>query len=60
MKRGFEIVTKALPLDLELPQRATQQAAGYDLASSVDMTLPSIWKRGFFFEQSDYWPKLVH
>ncbi|WP_429970568.1 dUTP diphosphatase [Fructilactobacillus sp. Tb1] len=47
MKRGFKIVTKDQDLGLELPKRATKNAAGYDFASSVDMTLPSIWKLGF-------------
>ncbi|MEN3250335.1 dUTP diphosphatase [Fructilactobacillus sanfranciscensis] len=46
MKRGFKIVSKDQGLGLELPKRATKNAAGYDFASSVDMTLPSIWKLG--------------
>lgn len=47
MKRGFKIVSQAQDLGLELPKRATKNAAGYDFASSVDMTLPSIWRIGF-------------
>ncbi|USS87015.1 dUTP diphosphatase [Fructilactobacillus cliffordii] len=46
MKRGFEITSQAADLGIQLPQRATKQAAGYDLASSTEMVLPSIWKQG--------------
>ncbi|WP_413627611.1 dUTP diphosphatase [Fructilactobacillus vespulae] len=46
MQRGFNIVSKEKNAGLELPKRATKNAAGYDFASSVDMTLPSIWKLG--------------
>ncbi|USS84905.1 dUTP diphosphatase [Fructilactobacillus myrtifloralis] len=46
MKRGFEFVTSAAQAGLKLPQRATKQAAGYDLASSQTVVLPSVWKLG--------------
>ncbi|XIF20503.1 MAG: dUTP diphosphatase [Acetilactobacillus jinshanensis] len=47
MKRGFQIVSKYKNQGLKFPERATQNSAGYDFASSVDMTLPSIWKLNF-------------
>lgn len=47
MKRGFKIITKDQGKGLKLPQRSTEASAGYDLASAVDMTLPSIWKLNF-------------
>ncbi|WP_283584296.1 dCTP deaminase/dUTPase family protein [Limosilactobacillus difficilis] len=47
MKRGFEIVSSKKNENLQLPQRQTKNAAGYDLAASEDFTLPSIWKGPF-------------
>ncbi|ANZ57307.1 dUTP diphosphatase [Fructilactobacillus lindneri] len=47
MQRGFKVISKAVDSGIELPKRATENAAGYDFASSVDMVLPSIWKIGF-------------
>ncbi|CAH0417402.1 dUTP diphosphatase [Periweissella fabaria] len=47
MKRGFEIITKYADANLELPQRATTQAAGYDFQAAEDITIPSIWKWSF-------------
>ncbi|QBP18856.1 dUTP diphosphatase [Acetilactobacillus jinshanensis] len=47
MKRGFQIVSKYKNQGIKLPKRATQNSAGYDFASAVDMTLPSIWKLNF-------------
>lgn len=46
-KRGFEIITKYANAGLELPQRATAQAAGYDFQAAEDITIPSIWKFDF-------------
>ena len=43
MKRGFQIVSKYRSAHLKLPSRATRASAGYDLASAVTMTVPSIW-----------------
>lgn len=45
--RGFEIVTKYTDKGLELPQRATKHAAGYDFAACEDTLLPSIWRTLF-------------
>lgn len=47
MKRGFEIVSTKQEQGLQLPQRQTAQAAGYDFAAAEDFTLPSIWKGNF-------------
>jgi dUTP pyrophosphatase len=47
MKRGFEIVSKYKNDSINLPYRSTKKAAGYDIESAQDFTLPSIWKLGF-------------
>ena len=45
--RGFEIITKYKDKDINLPQRQTSNAAGYDFESAEDITIPSIWKQMF-------------
>ena len=47
-KRGFEIVAKYADAGLNLPQRQTKQAAGYDFEAAADFVVPSIWKQGLF------------
>ncbi|WP_417852503.1 dUTP diphosphatase [Weissella viridescens] len=47
MPRKFASVEKYCDADLELPKRATQQAAGYDFQAATDFTLPSIWRVPF-------------
>lgn len=47
MKRGFEIVSTKRNQGINLPQRQTAQAAGYDFEAAEDFTLPSIWKGNF-------------
>ena len=47
MKRGFKVVTKYLDKGLNLPKRATRNAAGYDFECAEDFVLPSIWKKDF-------------
>ncbi|MFL2029577.1 dCTP deaminase/dUTPase family protein [Loigolactobacillus zhaoyuanensis] len=47
MKRGFEIVARYHDADLQLPQRATEKAAGYDFQAAEDFMLPSIWRGDF-------------
>ena len=47
MNRGFEVVTQYQNQGINLPKRATKQAAGYDFESAVDMVLPSIWRLPF-------------
>lgn len=44
--RGFEIVTAFADKKLNLPQRATNLAAGYDFEAAEDVVIPSIWKAG--------------
>ncbi|EPH98444.1 MULTISPECIES: dUTP diphosphatase [unclassified Enterococcus] len=45
-KRGFEIVSKYKDQQINLPQRATHHAAGYDFEAAEDRVIPSIWKSG--------------
>lgn len=47
MKRGFKVVSKYVDQGIQLPTRATQNAAGYDFYAREDFVLPSIWKSGF-------------
>lgn len=47
MKRGFKKVSRFAAQEIKLPQRATQNAAGYDFFAAEDFTLPSIWKMNF-------------
>ncbi|MGM0126281.1 dUTP pyrophosphatase [Enterococcus sp. AZ194] len=47
-KRGFEIVSTFEDKGLNLPERATKHAAGYDFEAASDVTIPSIWKAGIF------------
>lgn len=41
--RGFEIVTDYVGKGIVLPERATQQAAGYDFQAAEDIVIPTIW-----------------
>lgn len=43
--RGFEAI-RAYEGKINLPQRATKQAAGYDFEAAETLVLPSIWKAG--------------
>ncbi|WP_368250444.1 dUTP diphosphatase [Enterococcus sp. 2201sp1_2201st1_B8_2201SCRN_220225] len=45
-KRGFEVVTTFQDKNIQLPVRATRQAAGYDFEAAADMVIPSIWHSG--------------
>jgi len=47
MTRKFAIVNKYQNAGLNLPVRATQQAAGYDFEAAEDFVVPSIWKSPF-------------
>lgn len=46
MKRGFEVVKAYETKEINLPQRATAQAAGYDFEAAAETVIPSIWKSG--------------
>ena len=41
--RGFEIVTKYKEEGINIPVRATNGSAGYDISAAEDITIPSIW-----------------
>lgn len=41
--RGFEIVSEYEGKGIVLPERATQQAAGYDFQAAEDIVVPTIW-----------------
>lgn len=47
MSRGFEVIKKYADQDINLPERQTKHAAGYDFEASEDFVLPSIWKLNF-------------
>ncbi|MGL9754494.1 dUTP pyrophosphatase [Enterococcus sp. DIV1286c] len=46
-KRGFEVITRYQDQQIQLPQRATHHAAGYDFEAAEDVVIPSVWKAGF-------------
>ena len=46
-KRGFEVIAKYEDQSINLPQRATIHAAGYDFEAAETMVLPSYWKEVF-------------
>lgn len=41
--RGFEIVSKYIEKNLQLPKRATKASAGYDIAAAEAIVIPSLW-----------------
>ena len=43
--RGFEIVSAYQDQAIQLPQRSTYKAAGYDIEAAETITLPSYWKQ---------------
>ena len=40
-KRGFEVITSYQDKAIQLPQRATHHAAGYDLEAAETIVVPS-------------------
>lgn len=44
-KRGFEIIKEYQNQGINLPQRATKGAAGYDFEAAETVVVPSIWQR---------------
>ena len=46
-KRGFEVISKYKDQNINLPQRATHHAAGYDFEAAEEVVIPSIWKAGW-------------
>lgn len=43
--RGFEITTAYQAKGINLPIRATKNAAGYDFEAAEDIVIPAIWKQ---------------
>ena len=46
-KRGFEVITSYQDKAIQLPQRATHHAAGYDLEAAETIVVPSYWRQVF-------------
>ena len=46
-KRGFEVIEKYNQAGINLPIRATKQAAGYDFEAAEDIVIPTFWKTLF-------------
>lgn len=46
-KRGFEVIEKYSQAGINLPTRATKQAAGYDFEAAEDIVIPTFWKTLF-------------
>ena len=44
-RRGFEIITAYQGQGINLPQRATKNAAGYDFEAAKDIVIPAVWKQ---------------
>lgn len=45
-KRGFEVISKYMDQQIQLPRRATYHAAGYDFEAAEEVVIPSILKSG--------------
>jgi len=43
-KRGFEVITSYQDQKINVPQRATTGAAGYDFQAAETIVVPSLWK----------------
>lgn len=62
-KRGFETVTTYTNTSIELPERATKHAAGYDFKAAEDVVIPTIWNvlfRHQGIELTDHFPEDNH
>lgn len=44
-KRGFEVTAAYQDKQINLPKRATKNAAGYDFEAAEDIVIPAIWKQ---------------
>lgn len=44
-KRGFEVVAAYKEREINLPKRATKNAAGYDFEAAADIVIPAVWKQ---------------
>lgn len=54
-QRGFEVISAFKELEVNVPQRATKGAAGYDFEAAETVTIPSIW----LLQQQGIMPKPV-
>lgn len=52
-KRGFEVVSTYKNKDIQLPTRATKQAAGYDFEAAEDVVIPSLIKHVLHYKLAD-------
>ncbi|WP_251869597.1 dUTP diphosphatase [Enterococcus italicus] len=52
-KRGFEVVSTYKNKDIQLPTRATKQAAGYDFEAAEDVVIPSLIKHVLHYKSAD-------
>ncbi|MBM7711978.1 dUTP diphosphatase [Enterococcus xiangfangensis] len=44
-KRGFEVIAAYQDQAINLPKRATKNAAGYDFEAAEDIVIPAVWKQ---------------
>ena len=44
-KRGFEVTKVYQEKNINLPKRATKNAAGYDFEAAEDVVIPAVWKQ---------------
>ncbi|MFC4772647.1 dCTP deaminase/dUTPase family protein [Enterococcus hermanniensis] len=44
-RRGFEVVAAYKEQAINLPRRATKNAAGYDFEAAADIVIPAVWKQ---------------
>ena len=52
-KRGFEVISTYKNKDIQLPTRATKQAAGYDFEAAEDVVIPSLIKHVLHYKLAD-------
>ena len=55
-QRGFEVIQDYAQAGIHLPQRATKQAAGYDIEAGETVTIPSFWRGAIAYVFSQ-WPE---
>ena len=60
-KRGFEVTTAYQDKNINLPKRATKNAAGYDFEAAEDLVIPAVWKQiiHHFTKKSEVSEKIV-
>lgn len=56
--RGFEVISKEINSEINLPVRATRNAAGYDFQASEDIVIQPVWK-AFLKEGAKSLPALL-